>query len=250
MLGGLVAGLELPIALHEIGEHGFEAGQLVAVRAPGLFDDLVEVRDRRAESTLLGPKPIDLSPEPIDLATESRRRARLLAGLPQLASEPGDLGASGVELGVPWLRPFGSKLPALRQVLRSRDEEGLPAPHADDVLAEVATSNLQRGLTARAAHDDPIPRERRGGGVLDGSRGARPVPLLAQERPLALLAEDRLAEVNPPNSQTGRTVRAIGDEMRLSIIHANHPPLRQGRPGPNHVVDCESRVKIWLEFQS
>src|SRR5262249_14704373 len=121
---------------------------------------------------------------------------------------------------------------------RGCDDELMVATLAADRLADVLAPDAQALLTAWAAHDDPILP----GPGLDRSTGPALVRLrwlrcdrrrlVRLERLIALLATDRLADVNPPDFQLSRTVGANGDEMRLDVAHGRSFPCERADRRP------------------
>jgi hypothetical protein len=106
-----------------------------------------------------------------------------------------------------------------RDVRRIRNEELLVALLAADLPADIGPPDAQGGPAGRAGHDDPLDLGDGRGRRLAGDGAARVRPLLGHEDLLALLAADLLADISAPDSQPGRAVGAMGDEMGLGVDH-------------------------------
>jgi hypothetical protein len=141
------------------------------------------------------------------------------------------------------VRRLGERLRNGRGRIRLRlrrgcDGERVSAMFALDRLADVLAPDAQALVAVRAGHDDPIllgpGLDRRAGlAFVGGWRGrCGSWGLLHLERLIALLATDRLAEVNPPDLQLSRTVGTDGDEMRLGIAHGTSFPCERADRAP------------------
>jgi hypothetical protein len=87
---------------------------------------------------------------------------------------------------------------------------------APGLLANVGTPDLQPGSTLRAGHGDPIHLALGRGRRLSGHDVMR---LLGHEGLAAELAADRLAEISPPELQSGLTMRTEGFAVGLNVDH-------------------------------
>jgi hypothetical protein len=101
------------------------------------------------------------------------------------------------------------------------DDEGLITLLAADLLSATGLSNAQRSSAVGTGYNDPVDlvklqREgrRRAGFAIILVRS-----LQSYKDLVALLTTDLLAEINPPDPQLGRAMRAVGEEMALGIAH-------------------------------
>ncbi len=111
---------------------------------------------------------------------------------------------------------------------RVRDEEGLIASLAADLVSKISPPDAQRGAAIRAGHEDPLDLGGGRGRRLAGPATAPIHPFLGHEDLIALLALDLLADISPPDLQVGRAVGAVGEEMGLSIDHGITLASRRG----------------------
>jgi hypothetical protein len=122
--------------------------------------------------------------------------------------------------------------PAVRR-LRGRDHRGVRdqeffiALLAADLPADKGRPDAQRGQAVRTVHDDPL-RLGRGRGRRLACRGAfRFLVLCGHEDLVAFLAADLLADIDSPDPQLGRAMRAMGEEVGLGVDHGITLACRQ-----------------------
>ncbi len=189
----VVLGLELTVLVEQLLALGCEQ----AVAVPKLL-----VLGRQA--LVLGLELVPGRLEPLIL----REELLVLGGRRRVSGLRGRRGCLRLRLRLP----------------RGCDDELVIAAFAADRLADIPARDAQAVLAARAGYDNLIllgpGLDRRAGAPHLGVRGIRDRRgLIRPERVVALLATDRVAEVNLPNLQLSRTVGADGDEMGLDVAH-------------------------------
>jgi hypothetical protein len=137
----------------------------------------LELAVRRLEPLILRRHPIELAAEPLEL----------------FSINGGTIVGWGLVIGIGRERALG----------RVRDQEGFFALLAADLPADISPPDAERGPTGRAGHLDPFHLVGRVDGRLAGPGGARRRTLLGDEGLVALLAADLLADIGPPDLETG-----------------------------------------------